>query len=211
MAELTERKWAGEFIVSEAPNTRSRDKVTVKTGESLKAGHVLGLIKTAVAAAVSGNTGAGSVGSLTVGKRVKIGVYTLTCTALGTNAGVFEVKDPDGELLAPATVAVAYTSEHLNFTIADGSPDFAVGDAFTITVAADDYVEYDPTNTNGSQVPAGILYDKVDATAGDTVGVAVLRDAEVESAALEWFSGASSGQKTTALAEMAELLNIHGR
>lgn len=211
MAELTERNYAGEFIVSEANNTRSREKVTVKEASVLLAGHVMGLIKTAVLAAVSGNTGAGTVGSITVGEDAKVGVYTLKCITVATAAGVFEVKDPDGVTLAPATVAVAYVSDHLSFTIADGSPDFALDDAFTITVAADDWVEYDPTNTDGSQIPAGVLYEAVDATAADTEGVAIVRDAEVESAALQWFSGASAGQKTTGLAAMAERLNIHGR
>ena len=36
--------------------------------------------------------------------------------------------------LAQATVGVAYTSEHIRFTIADGATDFAIGDGFDVTV-----------------------------------------------------------------------------
>ena len=81
MPELTEQNYAGEFIVSEAPNTRSREKLTVNLGENLKAGAVLGRIRAAVGAADGGNTGDGTLGSITVGGKVKTGVYTLTCIA----------------------------------------------------------------------------------------------------------------------------------
>lgn len=44
MTTLTEGQHAGEFIVSEANKTRSRDPITVAAGQNLKAGAVLGKI-----------------------------------------------------------------------------------------------------------------------------------------------------------------------
>jgi phage tail sheath protein FI len=55
--------------------------------------------------------------------------------AVPADGGVFSVTDPDGNALANATVGVAYDTAHLKFTIADGNPDFAIGDGFDVTVA----------------------------------------------------------------------------
>lgn len=43
MTILTEGRHAGEFMVSEANNTRSRGTITVKTGENLVAGQLIQL------------------------------------------------------------------------------------------------------------------------------------------------------------------------
>src|ERR1035437_5743193 len=51
-----------------------------------------------------------------------------------SNGGVFSVKDPNCVLVANATVGVAFTTQ-VAFTIADGTPDFVVGDGFDVTVA----------------------------------------------------------------------------
>lgn len=44
MATFTESRHAGEFILSEANGSRSRDNVTILTGQTLKAGSVLGKV-----------------------------------------------------------------------------------------------------------------------------------------------------------------------
>ena len=44
MAAITETTHAGEFIVSEAPGTLSREKVTIVSGQDLAAGDVVGKI-----------------------------------------------------------------------------------------------------------------------------------------------------------------------
>jgi hypothetical protein len=89
----------------------------------------------ATAAAVAGNTGNGTMGTVTVGAGAKAGVYVLTCIEPGTNAGKFLLQDPDGIAVGVVTVAAAFSAGGLGFTLADGSTDFASGDAFTITVA----------------------------------------------------------------------------
>ena len=59
MAALTETFHAGGFLVSEANGSRSREQITVLSGQDLLAGTVLGktITGTAVAAAVAGVSG----------------------------------------------------------------------------------------------------------------------------------------------------------
>lgn len=136
-ATLTEGQHAGEFLAWEATSFK-REAVTVLSGQSLSPGAVIGRVSKgigrAVGSAVTG-TGNGTLGSIFAGPEIQVGTYTLTCTAAATNAGTFSVTCPDGKALPGATVGSAYVSRHVNFTIADGSTDFVVGDAFTITVS----------------------------------------------------------------------------
>lgn len=92
------------------------------------------LAGTAVAAAVAGNTGNGTMGAVTVSAGAKAGVYTLTITEPAANAGAFVVEDPDGINIGNGDVAAAFSAGGLAFTLADGATDFAAGDQFTITV-----------------------------------------------------------------------------
>jgi len=114
MTTLSEGRHAGEFVVSEANKTRSRATVTIVSGQTLKAGHVLGKV-----------------------------------TASGK------------------------------------------------------FAEYDPGNADGTETAVAVLFDAVDATGGDAEGVAIVRDAEVNSGELEWFDSASAAQKTTGEGELA--------
>lgn len=206
---VTEPNWAAEFLLSEAPGTRSREPITVLSGENLKAGHVVGKVAvgTASSAADGGNTGDGAMGAVTVGAGAQVGDYILTITKAATNAGDFQVVDPEGDVVGIGTVGTAFSGDGLSFTLADGAADFAVGDKITITVAAGSgkYVEWDPTNTDGSEVAAGILFDAVDASAADESGVLIARDAEVSAARLTYFTGATSGNKTTAAEQLADI------
>lgn len=86
------------------------------------------------AAAVTGNTGGATVGSVTVYPNAKVGVYTVKALATGAT-GAFAVNYPDGSLAGVGAVGTAFTGGGLSFTITDGTPDLTVGDAYTITVA----------------------------------------------------------------------------
>ena len=210
MTTLTEGQHAGEFLVAEWDIRASREEITVLSGQNLKAGHVVGKVTLGAAtpAAVAGNTGNGTIGAVTVGLGAKVGVYNLVCIEPATNAGKFTVEDPDGVMIGVATVAVAFSAGGLGFTIADGATDFVSGDAFTITVAAGSgkYKEYNPANTDGSAVVAGVLFDAVDASAADKKGVVIARGPVVVNAGeLQWFTGASAGQKTTGRAGLTSL------
>lgn len=214
MTTLTENPHAGGFVVSEANGDRSRERITVLSGQTLKAGAVLGRVAvgTASAAAAAGNTGNGTCGAVTVSAGAKAGAYQLVIIEPGANVGTFQLEDPDGIVIGTGAVAAAYSGGGLAFTLADGSTDFIAGDRFVITVAAGSgkYKEYNPGNADGSQIAAGVLFDAVDASAADKAGVAYVRDCEVNGAELVWFSGASGGQKTTGKTGLA-LLGIVSR
>jgi len=121
------------------------------------------------------------------------------------NSGTFSVETPAGEFLPAATVGSAYTSDHINFTLADGATDFIVGDGFDITVGGGTgkYTILAPGAVDGSEAAAGILVAAVDASAGDVACVVCARYAEVNSYELTWPGGITAGQKTTAIAQLA--------
>jgi len=201
MPELSEGQHKAEFIVSEANGTFSRESITVLSGQNLKPGHVLGKILdgSAIGAAVAGNTGNGTIGSVDAGTSAKKGVYTLTCIEPASNGGEFSVEDPDGVTIGTAGVATPFVGP-IEFTIADGATDFAAGDAFTVTVTGEEkFKEYNPVNTDGSQNAAALLLDFADATAGDVPGVGIVRQAEVNTSELVWFTGATDNQKAVGL------------
>lgn len=217
MGLKTETRHAGEFIVSEANGARSRKAITIASGQNLVAGAVIALVAVGTAsiaaAAVAGNTGDGaiSLSDPAFAAGVKAGVYRATCIEPATDGGTFSVEDPDGIEIGVAAVGTEFDGV-VKFTIADGATDFAAGDAFTITVGggSGEYVEYDPTNDDGSQTAVAVLWDAVDATGGAAPGVAIVRDAEINSAEITWFSGATSNQKTAGLADLAAV-GIIGR
>ena len=117
MADVfTEARHAGEFLISEAEGTRSRDVITVANSVALEAGTVLGKV-----------------------------------TASGK------------------------------------------------------YKLHDPSKSDGTENAAGILLAAVDASGGDASGVAILRDAEVDTGALTFIDAISGANKTAALAALAGL------
>jgi hypothetical protein len=208
----TERYYAGDIVKAEADGRYSREALTILAGAGtdrvLPIGTVVGCLSKGapVAAAVAGNTGNGVAGAVTLGHRAKLGVYRLTCIAAAANAGTFKIEDPDGYRLAQdLTVGVAYVSEHLNLTIADAAPDFVVGDKFTVTVPAGSgkAKAIDFAAVDGSQDAAGILLAGITAPNGlDAVGVALVRHATIAPSKLVWPAGATSDQKTAALAQL---------
>jgi len=128
--------------------------------------------------------------------------FTVTVTTADHDSGTFSVLAPNGEALPDATVDSAYTNDQINFTINDGDTDFIVGDSFTIAVAAGSgkYVIIDFDGVDGSQDAAGFVIDEYDASSADLAGVAIVRDAIIVSTDLVWPTGATTDQKTAALA-----------
>lgn len=213
MTTLYEGTYATESLISEAPGDRSREAVTVASGQNLKAGAVLGTLVSATvvsAAKAGGNTGNGTftVDATTpalLGARV--GVYTLRCIAAATNNGTFRLEDPSGFVLGDFVMAggAATVSEQIKGALADGATDFIVGDGFDITVSAlvEKEVEYNPAGTDGSQIATGILYGAINATSADTRGVAFKRDCEHNGKIVVWKTGATATQKAKGTADLA--------
>lgn len=186
MTIKTEGVYAGEFLLSEANGTRSREEVVIAAGSGiLKAGTLIALITAANAltpTADGGNTGNGTIGSVTVTSMAITGNYILTITEAAANGGKFELVDPTGALVGEGSVGQVFTGGGLTFTLSDGSTDFAVDDSFTLVVRANlgEYVPYDDDGTDdGRRAASGILFAPVDATLNDVRAVAVVRDAEV--------------------------------
>lgn len=188
MATLTQGKFNAEFLLS-YEGKYSLDVVTLDaSAAALKAGTLLGKITASSAtsaAKAGGNTGNGTMGAITVGAGAQAGVYKLRVTKAATNAGDFEVIDPQGDVVGIGTVAAAYSMGGLSFTLADGATDFVVGDGFDITVTGSGkYVAYSNSATNGSDVVAAILKDNVPDSTADQKVVVVSRMAEVQGSEL---------------------------
>ncbi len=214
MAEITEGLYFSDVFKTELDHNLSREEVTILAGSgavrALVLGEVVGKITKGAAAAVAdeGNTGQGAAGAVTLGAKAMVGDYTIQCITAATNGGKFAVYDPDGRRLADLSVGTAYVSDHINLTIADGDPDFVVGDLFTVTVAAGSgkVKALNPSAVDGSQDAAGIMEGAYSAPNGaDGSGVAVVRDASFAPSYLTWPSGITTGQKTAALAQLADL------
>lgn len=199
MSTYNEPSRSLEFLTSEAPGQLSREQVTLAASQgALSPGAVLGKITkagTASASAFAGNTGNGTMGSITVSAGAKAGAYKLVVIETATNAGKFTVEDPDGVTIGTGTVAVAFSAGGLAFTLADGSTDFVSGDGFTITVAAGagTYAVYDNTASNGVETADAILCYAA-ANSGSTQSVTVIeRLAEVKADLLGWGANDSTG------------------
>lgn len=113
----------------------------------------------------------------------------------GQYAGEFIVSEGNG------------TISRESITVLSGET-LEVGAVLGKETASGKYKTLDPVATDGSQVAAGILFDAVDASAGDAEGVAILRMAEVHATELAWPAGITAGQQTTALAQLALLPHI---
>lgn len=213
MTVLTEGQHAGEFIGELAMGIGYHtDATTVLSGQTLKAGHVIGAVPSGTSASAAksgGNTGNGTFvldATTPILPRAKEGVYTARFTTT-TN---IRIEDPDGVVIAdlPITATNGQTatiSEQIKGVFTEGATTFVVGDGFDISLSALAYkvVEYDPAATNGAQIVHGLLYDNVNASAADKPGVAVRRGpAIVNVNDLTFKSGLTTAQKNTALAAL---------
>lgn len=170
---------------------------------ALTRGAVLGRVAGAISETHAGNTGNGVMGAITPGRLVKEGRYKLLITAAASNAGTFELRGPDGSLISSGTVAVAFVSDHMSFTLADGATDFIVGDAFIINVAqGTKYRHVNSANTDGSGTPIGVLLKDIATSVSDTShDVAIAFEGEFNEAALTFGGSEALAQHRTALEE----------
>lgn len=213
MTTLTEGRHPGEFIMSEAPGQRSRDAVSVPESTTIEPNQVIAkkAVPADVVAAVDTVAGKGALtlASPAVSSKVKDGAYSVVCIEPATDAGTFEVRDPNGKKVGTATVGVAFDGE-IKFTIADGGSDFAAGDTFTVTVKADAvdfvWVPFDQDGTDGSEVPAGIAIYGVETGAGETARIAaMLRDMEANGNCVVWPDDITAAEKADGEQALAAL------
>jgi hypothetical protein len=215
---LTEGLHAGAFIVSEDEGWFSRDQVTVALSQTLNAGHVIGKIgtpasETSSVTADAGNTGNG-VFTLDVTNPVAAsainGTYRVVCIAAATNSGTFEVVDPNGVEIGRVVVAATFNNQ-IKFVIADGATDFVVGDAFSVLVGretgTDEQIkEWNPANTDGSQVVRGILVWPITTDGSNTKTAAIIaRHAEVRLTDLTFGGSPTAAQKADAIEQLRKI------
>jgi hypothetical protein len=154
-----------------------------------------------IASAAGTNTGNGTIGTLSVsGYAAKAGVFAVEFD----DATHFIVSDPVGAEVGHGTTGVAFKAGGLSFTITAGGTAFVPGDSFAVTVAAGSgkYKPFDPANTDGSQIPSGILFATKDVTTADKPCAVVARQCEVNASELVWPTGMSAAAITAALAQL---------
>ncbi len=182
------------------------DNVTIVSGQGVVArGTLLGkatLGTASSAAKAGGNTGGGTL-TLDVSNPVRAnaeqGVYTVRCIAIASNSGTFEVKDPSGESLGQVVVGATF-DDKIKFVLADVGTDFALGDGFDVTVAAGSgkFKVCTAAAIDGTQYPAAIAADTVDATSADKI-VGAYFAGEFNSGAMTFGAGITAAAVKDAL------------
>ena len=212
---LNESRWSGEFLVSEANNTRSREQVTLKQQTYVapqvysQGGTVLGKYDVStgapVYAATGGNTGNFTCSAVVESAGAKLGAYRIEFIA----ATKYNVYDPAGIFVGEGTTGVAFSGGGLAFTITAGGTAAVAGDSATITVAANaDAGKYGPLDlaaANGLQNAAAILFNTLDASGGDTKATVIIRAAEVNGSELVYPSGATANQIAAINAQLSAI------
>jgi hypothetical protein len=158
------------------------DGILTFAGAALyKRGTILARLLTVLAITPSAITGTGNgtltAVSVTPSPNVpKVGNWVLRCITTVTNGGVWQLEDPDGAVVASgltmtvgAGAATVFEAGGLQFTLTDGSTDFAAGAFFTLpVVASNKLVPFALAGAGGAQIPIGILSaDAERAGAGD--------------------------------------------
>lgn len=160
------------FIRSGVSFAKENETIEKDTGRSivLKFGTVMAKKNVSVpttGTADGGNTGNGTMtGVAAAPGSVKplVGDYTLKCTFVVTNGGVFNLTDPSGDIIADnltlrvgAGLLTTFAVGGLVFIVTDGSTDFDAGDLFVVAVTSvNKWVPIDLTAVDGSEVFAGI-------------------------------------------------------
>lgn len=219
VATATEKNYVGDVVKRESPVGISRDDRNLNTSgveRTVLIGTVLSSTEDGLTAetpvARTGNTGDGVPGAATLGIRAVHGRYKLECVAASTDAGTFSVTTPDGRRLADLTVAVAYATDEISMTIADGSADFVVGDIIYYDVTGERYMtEWAPEANDGSdRAEAILLKETIVPATGQTAAVVLARNAQVSKQALVWPAGVTADEKEAALVQLA-VHNIFAR
>lgn len=191
--------------------TSSHLSFSIANGGTMTIGDAYTVVVTAGGTPVLVGTGTGVVSAFTLGQKAQNGTYRVQLLATSATAE-FEVIAPDGGKLKRGQVATAYASDHVNFTLANGGT-MTSGDYFNFVVAngTNEVVAWDPTATDGTQDPAGILFAATNATSASAKATIVSRMAEVKASLLSWKSGVSAAAIVACKARQLPALNIIAR
>lgn len=223
MTALTEGRHTGEGILSEARGHRSRDNITIASGAGIIAPMtVLGMVSAgaAVAAAGGGNTGNGTLVmdvTTPVLSGVQPGVYRLTFATLTT----VELADPNGDAIDVIAIGGAEgnavtVANQIKAALTQGATPFAIGDTFTVTVAAGSG-EYVPSpnaadpDYPGAEVACAICIYGGDATSAAVEVAGLTGDAEVVAGCLSYDASVDDAGKKAAKVEQLRAAGIKAR
>lgn len=116
------------------------------------------------------NTGNATVSAISGGPSLKSGNYVATCLTATTA----QVVDPTGDEIGVATFGTAFVDAQIDFTITAGGTPCVAGDAFVFAAAPQTagsvWKLCQASATDGSNIPAGILADYSDPSAGSVRG-----------------------------------------
>lgn len=205
-------KVARDWLKHELDPTLFRKGGIIKSGSGkVITGTVLGAVggSATAAAKAGGNTGGGTLtldATTPVLAGAKDGVYSVRCIAAAANSGTFRIENPDGVVIGDVLVGATF-ADGIKFVIADVGADFAVGDGFDISVstAGKKYIPLNFAGVDGSQKAVAILIHLTDATSEDVEGAVLTGHAQIVPSHLVWPVGATTDQKTAALAQLAAL------
>jgi hypothetical protein len=199
---------AGEHIVSEEPRERSRETILLAaTAVDLPAGTVLGRSRgtqTVASAARAGNTGNGTIGTLSAPTSTAPGRYGVTMTS----ATAFVVEDASGEEIGTGVAGTPFNKGGIVFTLTAGGTPLVANDGFDITVvyaANGAYVPINPSATDGSQNYAGHLFEGRYASTGTQKAVANVRATQVNGNKVTYINTVTTLQLAAIEAQAAAL------
>lgn len=181
----------------------------IANGGTMTTGDVFTVAVTAGGTPVLVGTGTGTVSGVTLGKYAQLGTYKVRVLATSAT-GAFDVTGPDGKSVGEGNIATAFTSDHVNFTLANGGT-MTLGDYFNIIVAGYSAPEgklWDPLAVDGTQEVYGILTAATDASSTTALANVLTRCAEVKRSALTFKSTVTAAQKAEAYRQLANKLII---
>lgn len=177
----------------------------VSNGGTMTIGDKYTVVVSAAGTPVIVGTGSGAMSGITLGKYAQLGTYRVTVMAT-SSTGELQVIAPDGSKLAYGKIGTAYTSDHVNFSVADGGT-MTAGDYYNIVVANQSavtgyYYAYDPTAVDGTQDPCAVLVEAASAASTAAAANALVRLGEVKSTDLTWKANVTSAQKAAAAKQL---------
>lgn len=182
--------------------TSSHINFSIANGGTMTTGDAYTVAVTAGGTPVLVGTGSGTVGSFSLGKNAQNGTYRIQLTSTSATSP-FVVTAPDGSILPNGAVATAYTSSHINFTLANGGT-MTAGDYFNFVVAngTGQASLFDPTATDGTQVPYGVITHTADASSTTALVTAFVRLGMVKIDNLTWKATVTAAQKRAAYKQL---------
>lgn len=118
----------------------------------------------------------------------------MTVLTEGAHAGEFIISEGNGYITRKA------------ITVLSGEV-LVAGAVLGLVTASGKYVEHNPAGVDGSENAIAILFEGVDATAGDASGVAIARMAEINGDEITWKTGIIAGDVTDGITSL-ETVNI---